>query len=239
MSDNREKKMKKFIAVIICALFFAAPAFSARGGRLLLHNNRSRISLGIFYPDWYGYGWNSGFYNPVFWSFDYYGSFYYRAQRERAAREEILALEQRRAAAEETIRILAGVKAEKAKFYKKYFSDRIPESMAEITVFNGSQYDGITKIYFRGVITTHITGKTIIDDTFSYALPVPLPRLRSATYKIPLNAFGGWAKLQTPPDLAIFTVSVEGIETAGGAVLRADAFSADDQKRLERLQRRF
>jgi len=231
MTNRNGEIMKKFIVVFICVLFVATPSFSDRGGD-------RRRGGGYFYPYYYGYGSYQRVYDP-YWNYNYYYNSGYYAQKAQAAREEINRLEESKASAAKANSALTALKIEKARFYKQYFTDRASESMAEIRIVNTSQYDGISKIYFRGDIKTYMTGKQLINDSFDYVLPAPLNSGERATYKIPLNAFGSWAKFQTPPDTAIFTVSVEGVDINDGTSLRGDAFSARDQKRLNQLKKNY
>jgi hypothetical protein len=106
------------------------------------------------------------------------------------------------------------VKILNARFYKQYTPDSLPISTAELTIKNNSTYS-ITKVFFKGKLTTHITGKVLIDDSFSYELPSPLDHGEQNTYDIHLNSFGRWAKVNAP-DLAIFDVTIEGVETKDG-----------------------
>jgi hypothetical protein len=190
--------------------------------------------IGISVGSGYGYyPQRLHYYSP----YSGYDTYYYNREDSYdylRAKEEVNALEAKKTAAQAAKKELSSIRVPRAKFYKQYFSDKIPASMAEITVENGSGYL-IKKIYFRGELKTHITNKTLINETFSYTTANTLDSLERATYKISLNEFGGWAKAK-PPDMAIFTVTVEGIETYDGKLLDVNGFTLADQKRLNALK---
>ncbi|MCL2485396.1 MAG: hypothetical protein FWF00_06860 [Endomicrobia bacterium] len=170
-------------------------------------------------------------YKDPYWT--YYDSVYYARQERESALAEIERLENARGMQ----RNIALIEVLNASFNRVYSTSAAATRVAEVTVLNNSDFP-IATIYFRGKIETHITSRVLIDDVFSYDLPRYLYPGESATYKIPLNAFGNWARM-TPPDMAIFTVTVTGITTSFGESLKNNIFTAADQQRLNDLKYRY
>ncbi|MDR3071813.1 MAG: hypothetical protein LBU29_04415 [Endomicrobium sp.] len=128
------------------------------------------------------------------------------------------------------------VKVLNAEFYKQYTSDTLPISTAKLTIKNESTCT-ITKIYCKGKLTTHNTNTVLIEDSFSFDLASSLAPGEQNIYDIPLNSFGGWAKV-FPPDLSVFCVVIDGIETTDGKAF-VSSFSSKDQKRLDKLKKKY
>lgn len=251
--------MKKFIVFIsLLLLFFSSFAFAKRndgwygkgyaglygiGGKAGYRNRHIDITVLDYNWPYYGHNRRHGYYRNTNWAFDpyyrnyyyYYDSVYYR-EKNQAAFNEIEKLERKKAAAEKAKQELASIKIIRARFYKQFTTDTLPISMAEITIENRSKYS-LTKLYLRGSLKTHITGKVLIDEPFEYDMAYTLEQGDRATYKIPLNAFGSWSKAR-PPDMAVFTVSVTGAATTSGEAL-IGSFSASEQKKLNELKRKY
>ncbi len=175
-------------------------------------------------------------YDPYYWNHYYYYDAQYLMEKKKIALEEIERLEQIKAESEKTKHEIENIKVTKARFYKQYSTDTIPVSMAEITIENRSKYP-LRKIYFRGSLKTHITGKVLIDEPFAYEMAYTLEQGDRATYKIALNEFGNWSKVKSP-DLAVFTVIITNAITEAGEQL-IGSFSESDRKELNELKREY
>lgn len=238
--------MKKISFAVVLLICFISVFSYARGHRD--HGgdpNHYYFGLNYPYPG-FSMGIGNGFFNdhylykisydPFYWD---YNNSYYRKYNDDAkrARKKIEKLEERKKEELSVRKELEKITVLKAKFYKQYSSDAAPVSIAEITIDNGSQYS-VRKFYFRGSLKTHITNKTIIDETFNYETANILEASDRATYKIPLNTFGNWAKTKAP-DMAVFEVVVEGIKTADGDKILTGNFTVSDNKLLKKLKREY
>jgi hypothetical protein len=178
-----------------------------------------------YYRDAHGYKYSR--------YYDYYYDYYYSYKYQKAL-NEIELLKQKKAESDIARRRMSRVKVLNARFYKQYTTDTLPISMAEITIENKSDYS-IKRILFNGKLVTHKTGQVLINDTFRCDIDGAFASGETNTYDMPLNSYGGWAKMR-PPDLARFDVVVVGIETSDGTVF-VDSFSEKDQKKLDGLKK--
>ena len=120
--------------------------------------------------------------------------------------------------AREARRNIALITVSNARFRRIFSSSAAPAPVAEVTVVNNSDLT-LSQIFFRGRIETHITNRVLIDDVFSYALPRHLAPGERAVYRIPLSSFSNWTSIR-PPDMAVFTVTVMGVVTSSGEIVR-------------------
>jgi hypothetical protein len=157
----------------------------------------------------------------------------YHIKKAQSTLAEIYLLEQKKAANEIAKRQISRVKILKARFYKKYTTDTLPLSMAEITIENKSDYP-VKTIFFNGKLITHKTGQVLINDTFRYDVYGTFDAGKTNAYNIALNSYGKWAKAN-PPDLAKFDVVVTGIQTSDGTSF-VNSFSDEDAKKLNDLK---
>lgn len=237
--------MKKTFFALLFISVFSVLSFSDNHRDFKMHSDNYYFGLhypyytlsgqigGGFIKDYYLYNIS---YNPFYWD---YNSYYYYKYNDDAkkAYKKIEKLEEKKKKEISVRKKLGNITVLKAKFYKQYSSDAAPLSMAEISIDNGSRYS-IKKIYFRGSLKTHLTNKVIIDGVFNYEIANVLESSDRATYKIPLNTFGNWAKIKAP-DMAVFEVTVEGIETAGGNKIHTGNFTPSDNKLLKKLKREY
>ncbi|MDR3256234.1 MAG: hypothetical protein LBT18_01030 [Endomicrobium sp.] len=181
-----------------------------------------------YYPDIY--------YGIFYYDYNRYYNYEYYRRKYNVAFNEIELLEKRKEESESVKKEISKIKILNARFYKQYTSDTLPISTAELIIENRSEYS-ITKIFFKGKLTTHITDKVLINDTFNYDLPFVLESGEKNTYNIPLNSFGQWSRVN-PPDLAVFDVVIEEIETADGKNF-VISFSSEDKKNLDKLRKKY
>ncbi|AKL97876.1 hypothetical protein [Endomicrobium proavitum] len=229
------KKINTILILFAIMTLCSSQVLSARHNNN--HRHRGNVKVGVYYDfgfrPYHGY-WN---YDPYY---NYYKNYYYDTQYQKkkaiAALDEIKLLEQIKADSAAAEIELFKIRVVKTRFYKQYFTDRIPESTAEITVQNNSDKE-IAKLFFHGKIVTHISGNVLIDDYFAYDLQEPLDQGETQTYNIPLNSFGGWAKVQAP-DLAVFSVDVNGFMSTDAEVF-APAWTVEDQKKLDQLKSKY
>lgn len=194
------------------------------------------ISLNGGYSFLNDYYFNTLSYNPYYGGYDnyYYEKYTCDAQK---ARKKIEKLEAAKDSEENVRKELSKIVILEAKFYKQYTTHSASVSTAEITLDNGSKY-AVKRIYFRGNLKTHLTKKLIIDEAFNYDTANTLESSDRATYKIPLNSFGNWSKTRAP-DLAVFEVIVEGIETPDGKIIKTGNFTSSDGKLLKKLKKEY
>jgi len=224
--------MKKLFCILILLAGFAVFSFSD-STRHNYVNRGHNAGYGGFLNDYYIHNISC----CLFYS-DYNNFYYDKYNKDAAnARKTIEILEAKKAQKQDAEKKLSKISVVSAKFYKKYTTDKIPQSIAEITLENASDYS-LKKLYFRGILKTHITNKLIIDEFFNYEISGVQEPSEMATYKIPLNAFGGWSKAKAP-DLAVFTVTLEGLESRRGRKVQKGSFTPSDEKLLEKLKKEY
>ena len=205
----------------------AEAAFKSGKDHWGVYNGKPYYYYGDRYHEYYRHG-------RRYYYYDYYDSYDYQRRKAVAAYSEIERLEDMKKAAENAKREMKGVKIKRARFYKEYTSYAPAQSMAEVEVQNDSSH-GITEFYLKGNVTA-ANGRVLINDYFEFSPEEELPSGEKAAYTVPLSSFRAWADFKTPPDNAVFTVTVDGITISDGQTFSYDMFSSDDQKRLNQLK---
>lgn len=162
-----------------------------------------------------------------------------RIEKERTqALQEIAELEQKQKDAQASLKQLEALGITRSRFYfqkKQYGRD---QPIIALSVKNGTT-NAISRVYFRGVISSPGREVPWFTDTFNYQISGGLEPGEKADWNLAPNPFSDWGKVEAPAD-AVFTVTVIRIDDAqGNPVFGNSDFTERDANRLAELKSRY
>jgi hypothetical protein len=165
-----------------------------------------------------------------------------KLEREKKEKEqaiqEIAELEEKRRASMEAREQLKLFEVIRSRFYKRERSYIGEEPIIELTVKNGTSH-AVARAYFKGTIASPDRSVPWFQDDFNYSISGGLEPGEEASWVLAPNRYSGWGSVDAPPE-AIFTVTVERLDGAGGEPIFSTAvFGEREEKRLDWLKNHY
>jgi hypothetical protein len=150
----------------------------------------------------------------------------YERERQRALREN-RALQEKKA----NLKKLAKFKVNRSQFYMQKMDFGTDQPIIELDVVNNTAYP-VSRAYFRGTLASPGRAVPWHRDEFIFKIPGGLEPGEDAHWKLALNMFGDWGKIDAPED-AFFTVEVIRLDGADDKpIYPADFYSKLDAEYL-------